>query len=118
MGQTPHEHAGGRHDPRRRPALAGRAAAAPAPDGTPTPPHRTTPDTTPDPSEKADAGHQRLDESRMWNVVSYLITGPAMFGLIGWGLDSWLGTTWMVAVGIVGGMALSLYLIWFRYGTQ
>ena len=70
------------------------------------------------PLEKADAGHQRLDESRMWNVVSYLITGPAMFGLIGWGLDSWLGTTWLVAVGIVGGMALSLYLIWFRYGTQ
>ena len=81
-----------------------------------TPPTPPTPPQTP--LEKADAGHQRLDESRMWNVVSYLITGPAMFGLIGWGLDSWLGTTWLVAVGIVGGMALSLYLIWFRYGTQ
>jgi Flp pilus assembly protein TadB len=54
----------------------------------------------------------------MWNVVSYLITGPAMFGLIGWGLDAWLGTTWLVAVGILAGMALSLYYIWFRYGTQ
>lgn len=70
------------------------------------------------PLQKADDGHQRLEESRMWNVVSYLITGPAMFGLIGWGLDAWLGTTWLVAVGIVGGMALSLYLVWFRYGTQ
>jgi Putative F0F1-ATPase subunit Ca2+/Mg2+ transporter len=70
------------------------------------------------PLQKADDGHQRLEESRMWNVVSYLITGPAMFGLIGWGLDSWLGTTWLVAVGILGGMALSLYLVWFRYGTQ
>lgn len=70
------------------------------------------------PLEKADAGHQRLEESRMWNVVSYLITGPVMFGAIGWGLDAWLGTTWLVAVGIVGGMALSLYLVWFRYGTQ
>jgi fatty acid desaturase len=90
----------------------------PAPPTPPAPPQmapRTPPQT---PLEKADAGHQRLDESRMWNVVSYLITGPAMFGLIGWGLDSWLGTTWLVAVGIVGGMALSLYLIWFRYGTQ
>jgi hypothetical protein len=54
----------------------------------------------------------------MWNVVSYLITGPAMFGGVGWALDHWLGTTWLVAVGIVGGMALSLYLVWFRYGTQ
>ncbi|SER71474.1 hypothetical protein SAMN05216199_0962 [Pedococcus cremeus] len=70
------------------------------------------------PLQKADDGHQRLEEARMWNVVSYLITGPAMFGLIGWGLDAWLGTTWLVAVGIVGGMALSLYLVWFRYGTQ
>jgi hypothetical protein len=70
------------------------------------------------PLQKADAGHERLEETRMWNVVSYLITGPAMFGLIGWGLDSLLGTSWIVAVGIVGGMALSLYLIWFRYGTQ
>jgi len=41
-----------------------------------------------------------------------------LFGGIGWGLDSLLGTTWLVAVGIVAGMALSLYLIWFRYGTQ
>lgn len=70
------------------------------------------------PLEKADAGFGRLEESRMWNVVSYLITGPTMLGLIGWGLDSWLGTTWLVAVGILAGMALSLYYIWFRYGTQ
>ena len=26
-----------------------------------------------------DAGHPRLEESRMWNVVSYLISGPVMF---------------------------------------
>jgi hypothetical protein len=84
----------------------------------------TPPDPEPDqprpqsPLEKADAGYGRLEESRMWNVVSYLITGPTMLGLIGWGLDSWLGTTWLVAVGILAGMALSLYYIWFRYGTQ
>ena len=94
----------------------------PSPDEPQQRPPQTAPRTPPTPPqtplEKADAGHQRLDESRMWNVVSYLISGPAMFGLIGWGLDSWLGTTWLVAVGIVGGMALSLYLIWFRYGTQ
>jgi len=86
------------------------------------PPSAPSPGSSPEdrqtPLQKADAGHQRLEEARMWNVVSYLITGPAMFGAIGWGLDRWLGTTWLVAVGIVGGMALSLYLVWFRYGTQ
>ena len=83
-----------------------------------TPPSRPSPDSRQTPLQKADSGHQRLDEARMWNVVSYLITGPAMFGAVVWGLDHWLGTTWLVAVGIVGGMALSLYLVWFRYGTQ
>ena len=33
-------------------------------------------------------------------------------------LDHWLGTAFLLPVGIVGGMALSLYLIWFRYGTH
>ena len=32
--------------------------------------------------------------------------------------DHLLGTSWLVGAGIVGGMALSLYLIWFRYGTH
>jgi F0F1-type ATP synthase assembly protein I len=64
-----------------------------------------------------DAGHPRLEEARMWNVVSYLISGPVMFGGIGWGLDRWLGTGFFVPVGILTGMAVSLYLVWFRYGT-
>ncbi len=83
-----------------------------------TPPSKPSPPSGPTPLEKADAGHLRLDEARMWNAVSYLISGPVLFGGIGWGLDHWLGTSWLVAVGIVGGMALSLYLVWFRYGTQ
>jgi F0F1-type ATP synthase assembly protein I len=82
------------------------------------PPGEQEPKRPQTPLEKADSGHGRLEESRMWNVVSYLISGPVLFGGIGWGLDSLLGTTWLVAVGIVAGMALSLYLIWFRYGTQ
>ncbi len=65
-----------------------------------------------------DAGHPRLEEARMWNVVSYLISGPVMFGGIGWALDHWLGTGFFVPVGILTGMAVSLYLVWFRYGTQ
>jgi Putative F0F1-ATPase subunit Ca2+/Mg2+ transporter len=54
----------------------------------------------------------------MWNVVSYLISGPVMFGGIGWVLDRWLGTGFFVPAGILAGMAVSLYLVWVRYGTQ
>lgn len=85
------------------------------PPGTPQEPGPPRPQT---PLQRADAGHPRLEESRMWNAVSYLISGPVLFGGIGWALDHCLGTSWLVAVGILGGMALSLYLIWFRYGTQ
>jgi len=72
----------------------------------------------PSPPPDPDAGHPRLEEARMWNVVSYLISGPVMFGGIGWALDRWLGTSFLVPMGILAGMAVSLYLVWFRYGTQ
>lgn len=51
-------------------------------------------------------------------VLAYLITGPLLFGGMGWLLDRWLGTTVCVAVGVVIGMGLSLYTIWLRYGTS
>lgn len=53
-----------------------------------------------------------------WRSIAYLISGPLIYGAIGYGLDRWLNTSWLVGVGIVGGMALSLYLIWFRYGSR
>lgn len=88
------------------------------PSGRPERPEERSEGRPPTPLEAADAGHPRLEESRMWNVVSYLISGPVLFGAAGLGLDHWLGTSWLVAVGILGGMALSLYLVWFRYGTS
>lgn len=51
-------------------------------------------------------------------VLAYLITGPLLFGGLGWLADRWLGVTLFIAVGIIGGMGLSLYTIWLRYGTS
>ncbi|QFQ30636.1 hypothetical protein EEW87_010595 [Janibacter melonis] len=51
-------------------------------------------------------------------VLAYLVTGPVLFGGAGWLLDRWLGTSLIVAVGVVVGMGLSLYVIWLRYGTS
>ena len=53
-----------------------------------------------------------------WRSVAYLLTGPLVYGGAGWLADRLLGTTFLVGVGIVGGMVLSLYLIWFRYGSR
>ena len=51
-------------------------------------------------------------------IIAYLLTGPALFGGVGWLLDRWLGTALFVPVGILSGMALSLYVIWLRYGRS
>lgn len=51
-------------------------------------------------------------------IIAYLLTGPALFGGLGWLLSQWLGTTFFIPVGILLGMALSLYVIWLRYGRS
>jgi hypothetical protein len=58
------------------------------------------------------------EQDSAWRAVAYLLTGPLVYGGLGALADHWLGTSWLVGAGIVGGMALSLYLIWFRYGTH
>lgn len=85
----------------------------------PAPPPSATPD-EPSDAEKAEElrSFNSREQDSAWRAVAYLLSGPLVYGGIGWGLDHWLGTTWIVGVGIVGGMALSLYLIWFRYGTH
>lgn len=71
-----------------------------------------TPDRTPDAEDRG-----RLEESRAWNIPSYLLAGVLGFGGLGWVLDRLLGTDFIVGIGIVGGMALAVYYVWFRYGT-
>ncbi|WP_206050843.1 AtpZ/AtpI family protein [Nocardioides speluncae] len=39
----------------------------------------------------------------------------AVYGLIGWLLDRWLDTTFLVAVGILVGAVLGIYLTWARF---
>ena len=65
-------------------------------------------DRAPNPSFQADAMGS--------TIIAYLLTGPALFGGLGWLLDRWLGTGFFTPVGMVAGMALSLYTIWLRYG--
>ena len=64
--------------------------------------------TGPSPTSQADAMGS--------TIIAYLVTGPALFGGIGWLLSQWLGITFAIPVGILLGMSLSLYVIWLRYG--
>lgn len=49
-------------------------------------------------------------------VIGYLLAGPLAFGGLGWLGDWLLDTRFLLPVGVVLGMVLSLYVIWLRYG--
>ncbi|MBS42223.1 MAG: hypothetical protein CMH83_03400 [Nocardioides sp.] len=50
-----------------------------------------------------------------WHAFGYLVAGVMLYGSIGWLLDRWWGTGFMVAIGILLGAVLGLYLTWTRF---
>jgi ATP synthase protein I len=53
----------------------------------------------------------------VWSIIGTLVAGVLAWGAIGWLLDRWLGTEFLVAVGILLGAAGAFYLIIKRYGS-
>lgn len=51
-------------------------------------------------------------------VLSYLIAGVLFYGGLGWLGDHYLGTGFLLPLGLVLGMAGSIYLIIKRYGQS
>ena len=45
----------------------------------------------------------RTPQGDPWHAVGYLTAGVLVYGLIGWGLDRWLGTSFLVVIGILAG---------------
>ena len=53
-----------------------------------------------------------------WQAVSYMLSGLIVYGLVGYGLDRWLGTDFLVGVGIVLGTGLGVLMVWMRWGRS
>lgn len=51
-------------------------------------------------------------------VLSYLIAGIGLYGVIGWVGDHWLGTRFLLPTGLVVGAALAMYMVIKRFGTE
>lgn len=47
-----------------------------------------------------------------WRAFSYVVSGVVLYGFVGWALDRWLGTDFLVAIGVVAGAAMGIYLTW------
>ena len=69
-------------------------------------------------SNNDDINNSQNEENALWSIVGYLLSGLMIWGGIGWGLDRWLGTTYLVLVGMLLGAGSSLYLVWLRFGRD
>jgi F0F1-type ATP synthase assembly protein I len=61
-------------------------------------------------------GEQSAGLNQGMRVLSYLIGGVVLYGLLGWVGDRYLHTTFLLPVGIVVGAALAIYVIIRRFG--
>ena len=60
---------------------------------------------------------EKLDGMNLgMQVLSYLIAGVALYGFLGWLGDRFLGTGFLLPIGIVFGAALGCYVIIRRFG--
>jgi F0F1-type ATP synthase assembly protein I len=50
-----------------------------------------------------------------WRAFGYIVSGVAVYGVLGWLADRWLGTTYLVGIGIVIGAGLGVYLTIARF---
>jgi ATP synthase protein I len=53
-----------------------------------------------------------------WHAFGYLVAGVGVYGLIGWALDRWLGTTFLVVIGILFGAGLGIFMTWARFNRS
>ena len=50
-----------------------------------------------------------------WQAFGYIVAGVMFYGAIGYGLDRWLETSFLVVLGILGGAALGIYMTFKRF---
>jgi len=53
-----------------------------------------------------------------WTVVSYLLSGMAAYGLIGWLIGRAVGVSMLFPIGMLVGLAISLGFVIWRYGRN
>ncbi len=62
------------------------------------------------------AGHE--GESQVWGLISTLVGGPAVWGAIGYGVDSLLDTSAFLPIGVVVGFVTSIYIVYVKTQPQ
>jgi ATP synthase protein I len=60
---------------------------------------------------------QRGEAGDGYAALSNILTGPMLYGGLGWVADHLMGTSFFLPLGVVGGLALSVFVIYKRNGT-
>jgi ATP synthase protein I len=69
------------------------------------------------PAERRDS--QPNSTNAAWSIVSYLLSGMAVWGGAGWLLDRWAGLDRVFfPIGLIVGIIAALYLVYVRYGRS
>lgn len=58
------------------------------------------------------------EESAMWSIFGYLLSGLIFWGGVGFGLDHWLGKGYFTLIGLLVGISGAIYLVWLRFGRE
>lgn len=69
---------------------------------------------SPNPASDGDAP-QETPQGDPWHAFGYLVAGVLMYGLIGWLVDQWLDTSFVVVIGILLGAGLGIYMTFVRF---
>jgi ATP synthase protein I len=64
------------------------------------------------------AAAQESPRGDPWHAFGYVVSGVGLYGFLGWLADQWLGTGFLVALGIVTGATLGLYLTFSRFNRE
>jgi len=59
---------------------------------------------------------KKFDESAIWTILGYLLSGLLFWGGVGYFADRFFNTSYLTLVGILMGMGGGLYLVWLRFG--
>ncbi|MQW75522.1 hypothetical protein GHK92_06525 [Nocardioides sp. dk4132] len=51
-----------------------------------------------------------------WQAFSQIVAGVLLYGGAGWLADRWLGTTFLVAIGILIGAGFGIYMVVKQFG--
>ena len=69
--------------------------------------------TTNKPDEPPDGG-----QNVGWTIFGYLISGMLVYGGLGWLISHWTGISLIFPLGMLFGLALTIWLVIYRYGRS